>query len=219
MSSLTKQDVIGAGSGSTEDPHRWAKWAVWLAAAAVCAVGLRDYRIDNDLSQWVPHLRATGPVRSYAVVGFERNAIDERALADELCSLPTVSFCVDRHTVESGGHLVGVSPDEFVVGRDGTYAGIFLFPRAEINDQRFLAEIRRALKDIPCNREECFNLGGPAVFHIALNQASQQRLPYIMLLLVAMIGAIALSKKKVPLEGFRPPCEPLGEIGKRVKPF
>ena len=40
-----------------------------------------------------------------------------------------------------------------------------------------------------------------------------------VLLLVAMIGAIALSKKKVPTEGFRPPREPLGEIGKRVKPF
>jgi len=39
------------------------------------------------------------------------------------------------------------------------------------------------------------------------------------LLLIAMVGAIALSKKKVPMEGFRPPREPLGEIGKRVKPF
>ena len=40
-----------------------------------------------------------------------------------------------------------------------------------------------------------------------------------VLLLVAMVGAIALSKKKVPTEGFRPPREPLGEIGKRVEPF
>ena len=40
-----------------------------------------------------------------------------------------------------------------------------------------------------------------------------------VLLLVAMIGAIALSKKQVPTEGFRPPGKPLGEIGKRVEPF
>lgn len=40
-----------------------------------------------------------------------------------------------------------------------------------------------------------------------------------VLLLVAMIGAIALSRKKVPVEGFRSPPKPLGQVGKEVAPF
>ncbi len=173
-----------------ESAHTCLKWVVWLVVAAVCAVGLRNYRIDNDLGQWVPQLRATESIRSYAVVGFEQDAVDGRALAKRLCGLPTVVFCADRRSVESGGHFFGVTPDEFVIGRDETYAGIFLFPQTETSDGLFVGDIRRVLDETPCNRQECFALGGPAVFHIALNQASQQRLPYIMLLILFLGGAL-----------------------------
>lgn len=40
-----------------------------------------------------------------------------------------------------------------------------------------------------------------------------------VLLLVAMIGAIALARKCVPVEGYRPPPQPLGKVGKEVAPF
>lgn len=40
-----------------------------------------------------------------------------------------------------------------------------------------------------------------------------------VLLLVSMVGAIALSRKKVASEGFRAPPRPLGQIGREVEPF
>ena len=40
-----------------------------------------------------------------------------------------------------------------------------------------------------------------------------------VLLLVAMIGAIALSRKKVPAEGRPQPERPLGEVGREVPPY
>jgi len=40
-----------------------------------------------------------------------------------------------------------------------------------------------------------------------------------VLLLISMIGAIALSKKRVPSEAIRMPRAPLGEVGKEVEPF
>jgi NADH-quinone oxidoreductase subunit J len=40
-----------------------------------------------------------------------------------------------------------------------------------------------------------------------------------ILLLIAMIGAIALSRKRVPSERIEPERRPLGEVGKEVEPF
>ncbi len=40
-----------------------------------------------------------------------------------------------------------------------------------------------------------------------------------VLLLVAMIGAIAMSRKQVPTDPYQAPRRPLGEIGKEVEPF
>ncbi len=40
-----------------------------------------------------------------------------------------------------------------------------------------------------------------------------------VLLLVSMIGAIALSRKKVPVEGITAPQKPLGRIGREVEPY
>jgi len=40
-----------------------------------------------------------------------------------------------------------------------------------------------------------------------------------LLLLIAMIGAIALSKKQVPVENWQQPRRPLGEAGREVEPF
>jgi NADH-quinone oxidoreductase subunit J len=40
-----------------------------------------------------------------------------------------------------------------------------------------------------------------------------------LLLLISMIGAIAMSRKKLPTEGFLAPRKPVGQIGKEVEPF
>ena len=40
-----------------------------------------------------------------------------------------------------------------------------------------------------------------------------------LLLLIAMIGAIALSKKQVPVESWQQPRRPAGEAGREVEPF
>ena len=40
-----------------------------------------------------------------------------------------------------------------------------------------------------------------------------------LLLLISMIGAIAMSRKKLPTEGFIAPRKPLGQIGKEVEPY
>lgn len=40
-----------------------------------------------------------------------------------------------------------------------------------------------------------------------------------VLLLVSMVGAIALSRKKVPSEGYRTPRKPLGQVGREAAPF
>jgi NADH-quinone oxidoreductase subunit J len=40
-----------------------------------------------------------------------------------------------------------------------------------------------------------------------------------LLLLISMIGAIALARKKVPTEAFAPPARPLGQSGREVEPY
>jgi hypothetical protein len=40
-----------------------------------------------------------------------------------------------------------------------------------------------------------------------------------LLLLIAMIGAIALSRKRIPADTLAAARRPLGEVGKEVKPF
>lgn len=40
-----------------------------------------------------------------------------------------------------------------------------------------------------------------------------------VLLLIAMIGAIAMSRKRVPSEGVSAPAVPLGQVGREVEPF
>ncbi|MGD2108003.1 MAG: NADH-quinone oxidoreductase subunit J [Phycisphaerae bacterium] len=40
-----------------------------------------------------------------------------------------------------------------------------------------------------------------------------------LLLLISMIGAIAMSRKKLPAEGFTAPRKPVGQIGKEVEPY
>ena len=40
-----------------------------------------------------------------------------------------------------------------------------------------------------------------------------------VLLLVAMVGAIALARKRVPVESYEPPRRPVGQVGREVPPY
>ena len=40
-----------------------------------------------------------------------------------------------------------------------------------------------------------------------------------LLLLISMVGAIALSRKRLPCEGYAVSAAPLGQVGKNVEPF
>ncbi len=160
---------------------------LWILAAALSGMGFQHYRIDNDLGSWIPDLVAVGAVESYAVVGFERAAFDDAEIAASLGKLPSVGLCLDSAYLRLMGFSLGITPERFVVSEDGTYAGIFVFRRDGYDDDTFVREIRAVLGDFDQSLGR-FALAGPAVFHVALNAYSQQRLPVIMLLINVMGG-------------------------------
>ena len=120
---------------------RWAApWAIWLVAAAVSGAGLRHYRIDNDLSGWVPGREAVGATQSYVVVGFDLETHDASNVAARLRALPSVAFCFDPTLVRASGWLTGITPEDFVIGPDGRYVGVFAFRETRSSDDEFLRE-------------------------------------------------------------------------------
>ncbi len=166
---------------------RTIAWILWLVAAALSGMGLQHYRIDNDLGSWVPDLEAVGAIKSYAIVGFERNAFVEADIADSLRHQQAVGFCLDSAYVERTGRSQGITPEKFVVSEDGTYAGIFVFRRTDSDDETFVRQIHAALAEYDRSLDR-FALAGPAIFHVSLNAFSQQRLPVIMLFINLMGG-------------------------------
>lgn len=92
-------------------------------------MGLQHYRIDNDLGSWIPDLDAVGAVKSYAIVGFERDTFSETEIAASLRKLPAVSLCLDSAYLKQAGRSQGFTPENFIVSEDGNYAGIFVFRR------------------------------------------------------------------------------------------
>lgn len=189
--SADRPDEAGRASRSRIPRKRAIAWALWLAVTVIAAVGLRHYRIDNDLADWMPRLDVVGPYRSYVVVGFERDDFDVGPVAARLRSLPTVAFCIDPMTANAFGEATGLTPADFVIGTDGRYVGVFCFRREKASDGEFVAEARSALCELDSPDAARFALGGPAVFHTALNEASQRRLPAIMLMIV-LVGALLL---------------------------
>src|SRR4051812_3450431 len=70
-------------------------WAAWIALAAVCAVGLRWYRVANSMERWMPDLATAGPYQSYVVIGFPGDKVNATLLAAGLRALPVTAFCID----------------------------------------------------------------------------------------------------------------------------
>jgi predicted RND superfamily exporter protein len=164
------------------------RWLPWLVVLSLSAVGLRHYRVDNDLAAWMPDLATPGPLPSYVVIGFDRGAIDASRLAGDLRARPAVALCIDPLLVETAGAVAGIGPEQFVVSKDGDYLGIFAFRRPDTTDEALVADVKQCLTGVAPNR---YALGGPAIFHLALNQASQQRLPAIAGLII-LVGAALL---------------------------
>ena len=170
-------------------PTRWA-WIVWLAAAAAAAVGLRHHRIDNALGDWVPGKTALGGFRSYLVVGGPTRLLGAHDLPRRLRGVPSVQFCIDPVSVGAFGHLAGVTAEDFVLGRDGDYAGIFCFSKPDASDDQLVAGVRAALRETLGADAGRLAIGGPALFHVELNRASQARLPHIMCAILAVGGIL-----------------------------
>ncbi len=162
-------------------------WFGWLVVTAISGAGLQHYRIDNDLGSWIPNLDAVGAVKSYVMVGFDRNAFSEIKIAASLRALPAVSSCLDSTSLEQIGPSLGFTPDNFIISEDGAYAGVLAFRRAGFDDDTFVRQIRAALDEYDRNLDR-FALAGPAIFHVSLNAFSQQRLPVIMLFINLMGG-------------------------------
>lgn len=172
-------------------PHRrWIPWAVWLSVGALSAAGLRHYRVDNDLASWTPETQAVGPHQSYAVIGADPREVNLIQLADELRHQPSVAFCIDPAVVRRTAWLTAVSPEDFVIGDEGRYAGVFVFRKGDAADDALLADIDAGLTALDVARDRVA-VAGPAAFHVAMNRASQQRLPVVMLLIVP-VGILML---------------------------
>ena len=157
--------------------------------AAVCAAGLRHYRVGNSMDAWMPDLATPGPYRSYVVVGFPSDRVDASAIASRLRALPATAFCIDPLMLRATGWLTGVTADDFVVGKDGAYSGVFCFRDASATDRQLIDQVERAISGIA--PRDVFALGGPAAFQCAMDYWSQDRLGLI-LACILLLGGLML---------------------------
>ena len=167
-------------------------WTIWLGIAFAAAMGLRQYRVDNRLADWIPAAETRGSFASYVVVGFPASLATPETISDALRACPTIAMCIDPATVEAFGPLRGISPQDFVVSRDGDFVGVFCFPTASATDEAFVQDVRNTLAKTLGPRAAEVSVGGPAVFHLELNAWSQRRLPLIVASLT-VLGAVLLA--------------------------
>jgi len=142
------------------------RWTLWLALVVVCAAGLRDYRVGNDIRAWMPRLASPSP--AFVLVGFERDAPSAPAFTSDLARSDRVA---------------GVEP---IIG-DGALDGLAVFAARGASGSQLLATVRDALAahDLPAA------LAGPPVFNEALDTWSQRGLP-LASVLILVTGGVAL---------------------------
>jgi predicted RND superfamily exporter protein len=156
------------------------RWALWLLIVALCAAGLRNYRVDNGIDQWMPNLAAHG-AGSFVIVGGLSDASDADALAQDLDADPAVSGCLSP----GAAPMLEIDPLGLLISQDGRYAGVICFAEPGVDDAAFLAAVRRHLPE----SAGALALAGPPVFRQAVNQASQERLNLVMAL-IAVVGTL-----------------------------
>jgi hypothetical protein len=154
-------------------------WIFWTLLAAWGALGLRHYRVSNSLENWMPDLATSGPYRSYLVVGFPSDGVDATAVAAGLRRLPDVAFCIDPVGVRATGWLTGLSAEDFVVSKDGSYSGVFCFARDGTDQHLFLAHVHATLDELAPS--STFAIGGPTAFQSAMDDWGQDRLAIILI--------------------------------------
>lgn len=170
------------------------RWGIWIALASISATGLRDYRVDNAMADWVTGLDGPAAAGGYVVVGGPTAAIDIERLAAALRRDEHVAACISPASVWDTPGDTSPVPWDFVISRDGSYAGLFCLPRQGVSDQTLVERVRAVARQVYGESAAQLAMAGPAVFHVELNAASQRRLPLatgaIVLIGVVMMRAI-----------------------------
>ena len=159
-----------------------AAWLAWALFVVGCGVGLQWYRVDNAIDGWAPEQAPMGEARTYVVVGGPADAFSR--VASELRNLPSVDRVIDPLAIALLRPLGGPTPDRLVT-HDG-WAGGFYFAAAGVKDEPLVDAIHDVV-----DREPLLRVAGPAVYQVALNTASQARMPYIAAA-IAFVGLIGV---------------------------
>ena len=132
---------MGGGGGGQSGrrplkiPHAIV-WLFWMLLATWGAVGLRHLRVSNSMDAWMPDLATPAAYRSYLVIGFPSSRVDAATVVTGCDSYRKSAFCVDPASVAAQGWLTGLTPEDFVVSKDGSYGGVFCFARDACADRR-----------------------------------------------------------------------------------
>lgn len=131
-------------------------------------VGLRHYRIDNDLRRWMPDIAGDDNLAGMLIVGYDPQLEDGQELAANL----------QAHT-----------PAKAIIpfAGDGRLAGLLILPDAHVTGAQLLTAVRSELS----GRPSVHPLAGPAVFAQAIDDWSQRGLSLASGLLL-LCGAVAV---------------------------
>jgi len=147
----------------------WPRRLLWALIVVVCATGLRNYRIDNDISRWTEDVVENKAADAFVLIGVERATLDVAAIGERL-----------RALVPDAG--VAVLPG--AAGMDG----VLVAGGDDADGPEMLARVREALgADV-----DRVALSGPPVFRSALDDWSQRGLPAVSGLIV-LIGAFVMA--------------------------
>lgn len=147
--------------------ERWPLWLVWAAIVAFSAVGLSNYRIDNNIERWTPGLAASG-TSGFVLVGFPRDTPAAANWQRDLAADPSVA---------------AVEP---ILG-DGSWDGLLVFAANTANETQLLNAIETTLGP----QRDKAALAGPPVFRQALDHWSQQGLS-LASTLILLIGSLVM---------------------------
>ncbi len=163
---------------------------LWIAAAALAAAGLGGHRIDNDLSDWMPHLVPESGAADWVVVGLPADragAAELLGLAARLRTRPEVDRVVDPVSLTAAARVGGPDPAG-LTGRPGDpMTAVWVFGRETVAASDLLAAVEAELEasglpvapvsSTPMASERAtLHLAGPATFRVAINQWSQRGL-------------------------------------------
>ncbi len=142
-------------------------WLIWVSVVAVACVGLRNYRIDNDIARWTPELAASHG-GTFVLIGYERGDTETDEWFERLSAIPDVAMV-------------------FPITGDGAMNGLCVSADDNVTDAELLVSVRDALGD----DHDRVAIAGPPVFREALDTWSQRGLPTASGLIL-LIGAVVM---------------------------